>query len=337
MKRGKLCIVGSVALAMMCLSAEGAPAANTVVIETGDIEGATPMDVICGARARIGAIARGQRNARFAIKALPASGPNRERNALANREIRKFCDDRKYFWDGEGGEEAPSNSYSVSRVAAVGRRWTNGVFGVRWWLSRVASGRAAVARAKGDLDIVMLGDSITHFWEAKCPRSWNAFTNGLRVANFGCSGDKVANAIWMAENGALDGLRTKAVSILIGTNDNSSNKSDPAKVAEGIKRLVGIVRAKQPDAKILLHAIFPRGRSESDARHVAARKRNEATNAIVSEFAAKDGNIVFVDLTERWLGPDGFVPKALMADGIHPTAKGYAIWGERLRREVTNP
>ena len=295
------------------------------------------MDVICGARARINKAMHAQRKAHFTIRALPASDQNRERNALANREIRKFCDGRKCFWDGEGGEEAPSNTLSISRVTAANNRWTNGVFGVRWWLSRVASGRAAVARAKGELDLVMLGDSITHFWEIKCLKSWTAFTNGLNVANFGCAGDKVANAIWMAENGALDGLRTRAVSILIGTNDNSSDKSDPAKVAKLIERLVGIVRAKQPDAKIILHAIFPRGRSANDAKHIAPRKRNEATNAIVAKFAAKDGNIVFVDLTERWLGSDGFVPKALMADGIHPTAEGYAIWGERLRRELQNP
>lgn len=309
-------------------------AGKTVLIETGDIEGATPMDVICGARARINAALCGQRKAHFTIKALPASGPNRERNALANREIRKFCDGRKYFWDGEGGEEAPSNSLSASRVTAANNRWTNGVFGVRWWLSRVAAGRDSVARAKGELDLVMLGDSITHFWEIKCPESWTAFTNGLRVANFGCAGDKVANAIWMAENGALDGLRAKAVSILIGTNDNSSDASDPKEVARRIEHLVGIVRAKQPGARIILHAIFPRGRSDKDVKHNAARKRNEATNAVVAEFAAKDGNIVFVDLSERWLGPDGFVPKTLMADGIHPTAEGYAIWGERLRHEL---
>ena len=308
--------------------------AKTVVIETADIAGATPMDVICGTRARIDAAVCGQRSARFTIKALPASGQNRERNALANREICKFCDGRKYFWDGDGGEQAPSNSYSVSRVTAANNRWTNGVFGVRWWLSRVASGRAAVARAKGELDLVMLGDSITHFWELKCPESWSAFTKGMRVANFGCAGDKVENAIWMAENGALDGLRTKAVSVLIGTNDNSSDASDPKEVAQLIERLVGIVRAKQPDAKIILHAIFPRGRSANDAKHIAARRRNEATNSIVSAFAAKDGKIVYVDLTERWLGPDGFVPKSLMADGIHPTVEGYAIWGERLRREL---
>ena len=339
------CIVCFVAaFAALCLFAGGAvdkqpstglsAAAKTVVIETGDIGGATPMDVICGVRARINAAVCSQRSAHFSIKALPASGPNRERNALANREICKFCDGRKYFWDGEGGEQAPSNSYSVSRVTAANNRWTNGVFGVRWWLSRVAAGRDAVARAKGELDLVMLGDSITHYWEQKCPESWTAFTNGMRVANFGCAGDKVANAVWMAENGALDGLRTKAVSILIGTNDNSSDSSDPKEVAQFIERLVGIVRAKQPDAKIILHAIFPRGRSAKDAKHIAARKRNEATNAIVSAFAAKDGNIVFVDLTGRWLGPDGFVPKALMADGIHPTVEGYAIWGERLLREL---
>ena len=320
--------------AALCLFDGGAASHKTVVIETGDIEGVTPMDVICGARARINAAVRTQRKAHFTIKALPASGPNRERNALANREIRKFCDERKYFWNGEGCEEAPSNTYSISRVTASNNRWTNGVFGVRWWLSRVAAGRAAVARAKGELDLVMLGDSITQFWELKCPESWTAFTNGLRVANFGCAGDKVANAIWMAENGALDGLKTKAVSILIGTNDNTSDASDPKEVARRIEHLVGIVRTKQPDAKIILHAIFPRGRSANDAKHVAARKRNEATNAIVAKFAAKDGNIVFVDLTERWLGADGFVPKTLMADGIHPTAEGYAIWGERLRHEL---
>ena len=111
------------------------------------------MDVICGARARINAALRSQRKAHFTIKALPASGPSRERNALVNRELRKFCDERKYFWNAEGGEEAPSNSLSVSRVTAANQRWTNGVFGVRWWLSRVAAGRASVARAKGDLDL----------------------------------------------------------------------------------------------------------------------------------------------------------------------------------------
>ena len=29
-----------------------------------------------------------------------------------------------------------------------------------------------------------------------------------------------------------------------------------------------------------------------------------------------------------------FMPKTLMADGIHPTAEGYAIWAERIRKEL---
>ena len=335
-----LYILSIVAISACCLSAEGETkkahldAAKTVVLETGDVAGETPMDAICGVRAMIDAAVRRQRSAHFMLKALPASGPNRERNALVNREIRKFCDGRKYIWSAEGCEEAPTNVLSVSRVTAANNRWTNGVFGVRWWLSRVAAGRAAVACAKGELDLVMLGDSITHFWEMKYPESWSSFTNGLRVANFGCAGDKVANAIWMAENGALDGLRTKAVSILIGTNDNTSDASDPVEVARRIEHLVGLVRAKQPDAKILLFAIFPRGRSANDARHIAARKRNEATNARIAAFAATVPNLVFIDLSARYLGPDGFVPKPLMADGIHPTAEGYAIWAERLRSEL---
>jgi len=311
------------------------PAARAVVvIEPGDIPGETPMDAICGVRSMINEAVRRQRSAHFKLKALPASGPNRARNALVNREIRKFCDESKYFWLGDGGEEAPTNVLSISRVTAANNRWTNGVFGVRWWLSRVAAGRAAVACAKGDLDLVMLGDSITHFWELKCPESWTTFTNGLRVANFGCAGDKVANAIWMAENGALDGLRTKAVSILIGTNDNTSDAADPEEVARRIEYLVGLVRARQPDAKILLFAVFPRGRSAKEVKHIAARKRNEATNARLAAFAATVKNLSYVDLSASYLGPDGFVPKALMADGIHPTAEGYAIWAECIRHEL---
>ena len=311
------------------------PAARAVVvIEPGDIAGETPMDAICSVRSMINEAVRRQRSAHFKLKALPASGPNRARNALVNREIRKFCDERKYFWLGEGGEETPTNVLSISRVTAANNRWTNGVFGVRWWLSRVAAGRAAIARAKGDLDLVMLGDSITHFWELKCPESWTSFTNGLRVANFGCAGDKVANAIWMAENGALDGLRTKAVSILIGTNDNTSDASDPEEVAKRIEHLVGLVRAKQPDAKVLLFAVFPRGRSAKEVNHLAARKRNEATNARLAAFAATVKNLSYFDLSAHYLGPDGFVPKTLMADGIHPTAEGYAFWAEPLHREL---
>ena len=308
---------------------------ETVTLSFDDLAGETPMDVICGARAAMDAAVNRQRKAHFVLKALPATGQNSVRNALVNRELKKFCDGRKYVWNAEGGEEAPGDPLSVSRVTASNQRWTNGVFGVRWWLSRVASGRASVARANGNLDLVMLGDSITHFWEIKCPESWTAFTNGLEVANFGCAGDKVANAIWMAENGALDGLRTKAVSILIGTNDNTSDASDPDEVARRTEKLVETVRAKQPDAKILLFAIFPRGRDSNAAKHAAPRKRNEATNARLAAFAAKQGkNLVYVDLTSRYLGPDGLVPKSLMADGIHPTAEGYAIWAERIRKEL---
>lgn len=344
MKHEKHCIVASF-LAVLCILAaygdDPSPAAKqhpspkkTVELSFEAIDGDTPMDVICGARAALDAALSRNRSARFVLKALPASGPHRSRNALVNRELRKFCDGRKYLWNAEGGEEAPANPISISRVTAANNRWTNGVFGVRWWLSRIAGGRASVAQEHGDMDLVMLGDSITHFWEIRCGESWAQFTNGLRVANFGAAGDKVANAIWMAENGALDGLRTKAVSILIGTNDNSSDNSNPEEVARQTEKLVEIVRAKQPEAKVLLFSIFPRGRSDKDVKHLAARKRNEATNAIVAAFAAKDANVVFVDLSERWLGPDGFVPKALMADGIHPTAEGYSIWAESILGEL---
>ena len=227
--------------------------------------------------------------------------------------------------------EGPAETIPLSRVQVANDRWP-GFFGQYWWLSRVEQARDVVTHAGGELDLVMLGDSITHFWQQKHPDHWRKFVGDRRIANFGCAGDTVQNVLWMIENGALDGCRAKAVSIMIGTNNNTHDDSRPEHVAAGIIKAVGMVRARQPEAKIILTAIFPRGGSAKDAKHLAARARNEKTNAILKDFAAKEKGVVWSDVCGRFLGPDGHVPKALMEDRIHPTDAGYDIWAEELNR-----
>lgn len=232
--------------------------------------------------------------------------------------------------------EGPLETIPASRVQAANNRWTDGFYGSRWWLSRVEQARDYVQYAKGRLDLIMLGDSITHFWQQNHPEHWRRFVGDRKIANFGCAGDTVQNVLWMIENGALDGCTARVVSILAGTNNNTDEGSHPDRVAEGLKKAVRLTREKQPDAKIVLTAIFPRGASAKDVKHLEARRRNEATNAILKDFAAKEANVIWLDLTAKFLGSDGFVPKEMMADRIHPTETGYDIWAAELDRIMSD-
>lgn len=200
-----------------------------------------------------------------------------------------------------------------------------------WTMERFWEKEREVASLKGrEVDLVMVGDSITHFWESKNPEGWKAFTAGKTVLNLGYGGDRTENVIWRIGHGELDGYTAKVVTVMIGTNNNSANATDPANTAEGVKKIVAMVREKQPQAKIVLHAIFPRGRS-AESKNAPKRARNDVTNAILKEWAEKDGGLVWLDLTDKLTDATGWVPKDIMRDELHPTAKGYEIWAAALK------
>ena len=231
------------------------------------------------------------------------------------------------------GVAAESPTSSVSRMESRTKDPTRdpGLFGDYWWANRFLSRSRLVEGFKGKtVDVVMLGDSIIHFWEWQHPESWAKFTKGRKVLNLGYGGDKTQTVLWRMEHGELDGYAAKCVVLMIGTNNNSADDSDPAAVAEGVKKIVAGIRSRQPSAKVILHPIFPRGCSADSARHAAARARNDKTNALLRQFAEEDGKLVWVDFNEKLTDASGWVPKSLMADEIHPTDAGYDIWMEAL-------
>lgn len=206
-----------------------------------------------------------------------------------------------------------------------------GLFGDYWWANRFLSRSRLVEGFRGKtVDVVLLGDSIMHFWEWKHPKSWAKFTKGRTVLNLGYGGDKTQNVLWRMEHGELDGYAAKRIVLMIGTNNNSANDSDPTAVAEGVKKVVAGIRSRQPKAKLILHPIFPRGHSADSARHAAARQRNDKTNELLRKFAEEDGKLVYVDFNDKLVDESGWVPKSLMGDEIHPTDAGYDIWMDAL-------
>src|SRR4051794_22096408 len=147
-----------------------------------------------------------------------------------------------------------------------------------------------VARAKqGDIDLLLQGDSITDGWGQGGRAIFQKEFGGWKVANFGIGGDTCQNVIYRTTNGELEGYKAKAIMLMIGTNNTRSYTGE--EIAAGVTKIVGIMKEKQPQAKILLLAIFPRGADANDVQ----RKKTEVANAILAKL--DDGkNVKFLNI-----------------------------------------
>ncbi len=173
----------------------------------------------------------------------------------------------------------------------------------------------------GDFNFVLIGDSITDGWPRGGKDSYARFAP-WKPLDLGVSGETTEEVLWRLLNGELDGIHPKVVMLMIGTN-NLGHYGDekPEWVAAGIKKILETIRAKQPKAKILLLAIFPRAAGPQDA----IRRKVDEVNRLLPAMA--DGQtIFFLDIGPKFLDAQGNLPKEVMPDLLHPNAKGYQIW-----------
>ena len=200
-----------------------------------------------------------------------------------------------------------------------------------WQMTRHAEKMAEVA--KGGAKVVFIGDSITNGWEQKGrgpAQLKKYFSEGdWKMLNLGTSADRTEHVLWRLDNGELDGYEAKCVLLMIGTNNSGHfrNFSDepPSDTILGIREILKKIRAKQPKAKVVLTAIFPRGASENDQ----FRLRNDVVNREIRRFC--DGKDVFwCDFSDRLIDERGDT-KFIMPDRLHPGAQGYEIWYEEVK------
>ena len=199
-----------------------------------------------------------------------------------------------------------------------------------WWAKRHEAKLAELASYNGKIDVVMLGDSITHNWEGA--RGPGSDPGGRRLAEFrrkysvvclGYGGDTTRNVLWRIENGELDGYEAKCVMLMIGTNNGGGDT--PADVAAGIRTILAKIAERQPKAKVVLVPVFPRGEKPDGW----ARRRNAEINGLIRGFA-DGGRVIWCDFGDRLLQPDGTISKAMMPDFLHPQAAGYDIWADAV-------
>ncbi|MGJ8696378.1 MAG: GDSL-type esterase/lipase family protein [Verrucomicrobiaceae bacterium] len=184
--------------------------------------------------------------------------------------------------------------------------------------------------AANQYDILFIGDSITQGWEGAGKSTWKKHYADKNALNLGISGDRTGHVIWRLQNGNLKNQQNaKLAIIMIGTNNTGHSQQNPAETAEGITKIVSLVKEGCPKAKILLLGVFPRGQKPDDK----LRLINDGINKLIARL--DDGKTVhYLDLSPTFLNDKGILTKEVMPDGLHPREKGYAMWADAMAPKI---
>jgi beta-lactamase regulating signal transducer with metallopeptidase domain len=179
---------------------------------------------------------------------------------------------------------------------------------------------------KGDIDVVFFGATTTEmwWWEQRGKTVWDREFGSLKAANFGSQGTHPDSLVWRMQNGELDGYQAKLV-VLHAFGDADRPMPRRSRFRDwhaGYAAVIGEIRARQPEAKILIFAPFHREQTLREWREVAA------ANAAVFAGLVDDETVFYDDYGERFYRPDGsFKPD--MWRSTEPAL--YEMWADELQ------
>ncbi len=179
---------------------------------------------------------------------------------------------------------------------------------------------------KNDISVVFLGDSITQGWNDTGKAIWDKNYAPLGAVNYGVGGDTTRQVLWRIQNGEVDNIKPKLVVLKIGTNNlyNDYNAGSDEEIAAGIGAIVGLLRQKLPDTKILLLGLLPRENTYFTGRTMHINK--------LIEPLADGKTIRFLDMTKQFQTEPGKVKTELYnRDQLHLTEKGYEVWAATMK------
>ncbi len=205
----------------------------------------------------------------------------------------------------------------------------------------------AVARSD-TAEIVFFGDSITWHWSlggGKGQAVWQEAYAQYNPINMGNSGDITPVMLYRVTHGNLDFASKqppKVAVLLCGTNNFVVNQSDggkvkwdlgadcpPEDVAAGARAIAQVLRRRLPRTRVIMLGILP------VANQVKWAKCQKA-NAFNAAFACNNDEVLYLDLQEKFLMPDGSINKKLFTDGTHLTEEGYRTWANSIEPLVSD-
>jgi len=223
---------------------------------------------------------------------------------------------------GEANQSCPDYRELSVTPATLNHYWARD-----WWLPRHEEKLARIGQ--GNVDLLMIGDSITQGWEKEGKAVWEKFYGGRNAVNLGFGGDRTENLLWRLQHGEVDGIAPKAAVLMIGTNNTGHRRDEPQLTAAGIRAVLDELRDRLPETRVLLLGVFPRDEQPG----TPMRKINSEINRIISGYA--DGkNIFFLDIGDQFLAEDGRLTAEIMPDRLHLSEQGYEIWAEAMEPKL---
>ena len=199
---------------------------------------------------------------------------------------------------------------------------------VEWWFARHA--KKIGEMSKGDIDLLMVGDSITHNFESVGAKVWKKYFEPLKAINLGFGGDRTNHVLWRLNHLPQLKKAPKAAVVLIGTNNICWGSDKPKQAAAGVQAVARKLSDLYPEMKILVLGVFPR-RRKLDHPH---RKQINELNSYLPELLKGMENVTLLDIGPAFLDEKGFLPKEIVPDTTHPNEKGYEIWAKAIEPEL---
>jgi lysophospholipase L1-like esterase len=173
---------------------------------------------------------------------------------------------------------------------------------------------------KHNPQIVFLGDSIVANY-AFSP-AWMTKIAPLGALDLAIGGSTTQNVLWQLDLGLLKGTAPRVIVLLVGTNNLAAGDT-PQETADGVAAIVTNLRKSQPQARILLLGILPRGESTDDPLRPLIVQTNEHLAKLANGMA---GMVRFLDVGAAFLQSDGSISPDLLSDFLHPSQEsGYSV------------
>ena len=207
----------------------------------------------------------------------------------------------------------------------------------KWWMPHHKDVLNRVA--KGNVDMLLIGDSITHGFDGAGKAMWAKYYAPRNAVNMGFSADRTEHVLGRLDHGEVDGISPKLAVVMIGTNNSNGDDHTSEQIADGAKAIVCQLRTRLPETKILILKIFPGGDPAQrqaigqNATFNSQWAKNDAASALVSSVT-DNKMIYYLDINSVFLDENGMLTRRVMSDLLHPNEKGYKLWAEAMEPTI---
>uniref|UniRef100_A0A8C5PJV0 Platelet-activating factor acetylhydrolase IB subunit alpha1 n=1 Tax=Leptobrachium leishanense TaxID=445787 RepID=A0A8C5PJV0_9ANUR len=221
---------------------------------------------------------------------------------------------REVSWAGESERgqnvrrraESSRNTHSFARQS---RRWALDVS-----VAAAPHNHFMMSSKDKEPEVVFIGDSniqMMHQLEI-----WRELFSPLHALNFGGIGEGTHHVLWRIVNGELKHIKPKIIVLWVGTYNQGHSAEQ---IAGGIQAIVDTLEKSQPQAKVIVLSLLPRGKNPNPLR-----QRNARVNEMLTNSLPATPNAVLLNIDPGFVHSDGTISHHDLYDYLHLTRQGYA-------------